>query len=185
MNHHTFDPEAAAKLEDVDRYRYLSRDELVGGLAVDESDAVVDLGSGTGFYTRDVAQYAGTVHAVDVQSEMHEHFRAVGRPDNVDLVTAGVADLPLADDAVDGAYSTMTFHEFVSGDSLAEVRRVLRSGARFVVVDWSATGDGERGPPLEARVGPDGAASYLDGAGFDVHRSDDRPETFYVLASAP
>lgn len=183
-DHHTFDPAAADKLEDVERYKYVSRDELVGALAAAPDAAVVDLGSGTGFYTRDVAASVGTVHAVDVQEEMHDAFAGVGVPADVDQVTARVSDMPFADDRLDGAYSTMTFHEFVGEEALAEVRRVLAPGARFAVFDWSAEGSGERGPPLSARYGPADAAETIADAGFDVVRSGGRPETFVVVATA-
>lgn len=185
MNHHTFDPASAAKLEDVGRYRFCSREELIEAIDPAPDAEVVDLGSGTGFYTRDVAGFVGQVHAIDVQPAMHEHFRTAGVPENVVQVTAEVADIPLDDATVDAAYSTMTFHEFATDDALAEVRRVLRPAGRFVVVDWSAEGIGEDGPPLEARYGPDGAASAIEAAGFDVARAEGRPETFLVVATAP
>lgn len=34
---------------------------------------------------------------------MHDYYRSKGIPENVDLVTAEVADLPLADDRPDAA----------------------------------------------------------------------------------
>ncbi|UWG47672.1 SAM-dependent methyltransferase [Halanaeroarchaeum sp. HSR-CO] len=182
---HTFDADAAESLEEVVRYRYLSRDELVGALNPTGDEDVVDLGSGTGFYTRDVAPYVGTVRAVDLQPEMHEHFRAEGVPDNVEVVSAGIAEMPFGDSTFDAAYSTMTFHEIVSEASLAAVRRVLRPGARFVVVDWSAEGEGERGPPLTARYGPEQAAQRIEDAGFEVKNWSGRPETFLVVAAVP
>lgn len=185
MTHHTFDPSSAEKLEETDRYRYLSRDELVGALELTGDQQVVDLGSGTGFYTRDVAPYAKTVHAVDIQEAMHEYFKDAGIPDNVELVTAGIDDMPLADDSFDGAYSTMTFHEFESEAALAELERVLKPGGGVVIADWSASGEGERGPPLEERYTVAEAASSLESSGFDVETARDRPETFLITARAP
>lgn len=184
MGFHTFDPESADKLEDESRYRYLSREELVGALDLDanRSAAVADFGSGTGFYTDDVAPFAGEVRAVDVQSEMHELYREKGVPENVSLVTADIGDLPFADGELDAAFSTMTFHEFASEESLAEVARILRDGARLVVGDWSANGDGESGPPVGERYDRDEAVELLEDAGFEIRRADERPETFFVVA---
>lgn len=184
MGFHTFDPDSADKLEDESRYRYLSREELVGALDLDPSDSVADLGSGTGFYTDDVAPFAGDVRAVDVQEAMHELYREKGVPGNVGLVTAEIGDLPFGDDELDAAFSTMTFHEFAGGGGLAEVGRVLRDGARFVVADWTANGDGESGPPVDERFDRDEAVGFLDSAGFEVVRADERPETFFVVAQA-
>ncbi|WP_158059080.1 class I SAM-dependent methyltransferase [Halorussus halophilus] len=183
MGFHTFDPGRADKLEDESRYRYCSREELVAALGPDEADTVADLGSGTGFYTDDVAPFVAEVRAVDVQSEMHDLYREKGVPTNVELVTANVEDLPFGDSALDGAFSTMTFHEFAgNGDALGEVARVLADGARFVVADWTASGDGESGPPTDERYDRDRAVEMLEDAGFEILRADERPETMLVVA---
>jgi ubiquinone/menaquinone biosynthesis C-methylase UbiE len=181
MGHHTFDADKAEKLERPDRYRYLSRDELLALLGTDDTSVVADLGSGTGFYTDDVAPRADTVYAVDLQDEMHDIYREKGLPENVEAVTANVSDLPLDDDSIDAAFSTMTYHEFASEESVAELGRVLRPGGRVVVVDWSATGEGESGPPADHRyhVG-DAATLFLEG-GFEVERAESRPETFVLV----
>ena len=183
MGFHTFDPGRADRLEDVSRYRYCSREELVAALDPRPEDAVADFGSGTGFYTDEVAPFVGELRAVDVQSEMHDRYRAKGVPANVELVTANVADLPFADGALDGAFSTMTFHEFAGdGAALAEIYRVLAEDARFVVADWTATGNGESGPPTDERYDRDDAVEMLEDAGFETLRADRRPETMFVVA---
>jgi ubiquinone/menaquinone biosynthesis C-methylase UbiE len=203
MGFHTFDPGSADKLEDESRYRYLSREELIAGfdlLSDDPEVTIADLGSGTGFYTDDVAPFAGEVRAVDVQDEMHDLYREKGVPENVELVTADVGDLPFGDARIDAAFSTMTFHEFAGEGALAEVARVLRDDARFVIVDWSANGvsgneatggstdgsvgHGQSGPPVTERYDRGEAVEFLEGAGFEIVRADERPETFFVVAEA-
>ena len=187
MGHHTFDPAMADRLEDAARrYRYLSMEELVGALQPTGNDVVADLGSGTGFYADDIAEFAGAVYAVDVQDEMHAHYREKdgGVPENVELVTAEVADLPFGTDALDAAYTTMTYHEFASAEAFAEIRRVLKEDARFVVADWSSEGSGEIGPPTDERYSKDEAVGALEDAGFDVERADERTETFLLSANA-
>lgn len=68
MGHHTFDAARADKLEQPERrYRFLSAEELLWALALSPAHTVADLGSGTGFYTDDVAPHAADVYAVDVQ----------------------------------------------------------------------------------------------------------------------
>ena len=182
MGFHTFDVDRADKLEDESRYRYCSREELVAALDPEPEDALADLGSGTGFYTDDVAPFVGEVRAVDVQSAMHELYREKGVPENVELVTADVSDLPFADGELDGAFSTMTFHEFAGDGSLDEIARVLADGACFVTADWSANGGGESGPPVAERYDRDEAVEMLESAGFEVVRGDERPETLFVVA---
>ncbi|MFB6353036.1 MAG: class I SAM-dependent methyltransferase [Halobacteriales archaeon] len=181
---HTFDADGADRLEDVGRFRFCSRDELVA-LVGAGADRVVDLGSGTGFYTREVAPHVDTCYGLDVQPVMHDHHRRHGQPANVRLVTGEVDALPFADDSLDVAVSTMTFHELCTPRGLAEVARVLRPGGRFASVDWSAEGEGNDGPGMADRQSAASAAALLREAGFTIERAEERPETFVVLAMAP
>ena len=180
MGYHTFDAERANELEDPSRYEYVSVDELLA--LFDPAGEVADLGSGTGFYTDDVAPYADVVHAVDVQSVMHDHYREKGALENVRLVTAGIADLPFDDDALDGAVSTMTYHEFASEAALAELARVVRPEGLVGIADWSADGEGANGPPRSERFDVGDATRVFEDAGFAVERAAERRETFVLRA---
>lgn len=67
MGYHTFDASRADKLEVAGRhYRFVSAEELLWALSLSPDDTVSDLGSGTGFFTDDVAPHAGEAYAVDV-----------------------------------------------------------------------------------------------------------------------
>ncbi|MFC7059619.1 class I SAM-dependent methyltransferase [Halovenus salina] len=182
MGFHTFDAEKAGNLEDEERYRWCSREELLTMIAPHKRATVADLGSGTGFYTDVVAPHTETVYAVDVQAEMHEYYEEKGRPENVRPLNASVADLPLDDNALDAAFSTMTYHEFSGSDSMTELARVIRPGGRLVTVDWSANGSGSAGPPLEERHNLGHAVSALTAAGFTVDHAVSRTETFVCRA---
>ncbi|ADD07249.1 putative S-adenosylmethionine-dependent methyltransferase (plasmid) [Natrialba magadii ATCC 43099] len=181
MGFHTFPVERADKLEDPSRYRFCSREELLEMLAPDADDVVADLGSGTGFYSRDVAPFVDTVYAVDLQEEMHEYHRTEGLAPNVTLVTAGVDSLPFEDDELDGAFSTMTHHEYATDETMAELARVIRPGGRLVTVDWSGAGTGDDGPSMDERFSPDEVVGQLEDAGFSLERVHDRPETLAVV----
>ncbi|WP_232688846.1 class I SAM-dependent methyltransferase [Halobacterium zhouii] len=183
MGHHTFDASKAAKLEDAaERYRYVSREELHWALDLTDDHTVADLGSGTGFYTDTIAPHAARVYAVDVQEAMHEYYRDKGVPENTELVTAGVEDLPFAADHLDRAISTMTYHEFASDQALSELERVLAPGGRLVVADWSADGTGEDGPPLAERFTASEVTAALRDAGFRIEFTATRPETLLIAA---
>ena len=185
MGFHTFDVDRAAELERPDRYRWVSAEELIGPLAAAGVDVVADLGSGTGFYTDDLAPHVETVYGVDLQPEMHDRYREKGVPENVELVASDVADLPFADGELDGAVSTMTYHEFASDAAVAELARVVRSGGPLVTFDWTAEGDGADGPPTDERFAAGDAVAALEAAGFEVDSASTRTETFAVVARAP
>ncbi|WP_436923110.1 class I SAM-dependent methyltransferase [Halosimplex amylolyticum] len=181
MGHHTFPAEDADKLEDAARrYRHCSAEELYWALDPDAEDSVVDLGSGTGFYTDDVAPHVGEVYALDVQEAMHDRYREKGVPENVRLVTSGADELPFDDGALDAAFATMTYHELPDA-AVEEVARVLCPGGRFAIVDWTAEGAGASGPPVEERYDADHAAAALDDAGFTVEFRATRSETFVLV----
>ncbi|WP_318570026.1 class I SAM-dependent methyltransferase [Salinigranum marinum] len=181
MGFHTFDVDRADALEDPGRYRFCSREELLSLVDPAPTDVVADLGSGTGFYTDELAPFVETLYAVDVQTAMHDIYREQGLPEPVDLVTAEVADLPFADDTLDAAFSTMTYHEFATDESLAELARVVRPGGRVVTVDWSAEGDGVDGPPTDERYALGHAVSAFADAGFVTTHAVDRRETFVCV----
>jgi ubiquinone/menaquinone biosynthesis C-methylase UbiE len=174
--------EKAGRLEEGRRYRYLSAEELYTLLSPDQEWTVADLGSGTGFYTDDVAPLVEQVYAVDVHEAMQDAYREKGVPDNVDLVTADVTDLPFDDGQVDAAISLRTFHHGVA-DALTEISRVLRPDGRFVVADWSATGAGERdrGPDRADCFDLAEAQTHLLAAGFEIRAATERRETFSIV----
>jgi len=180
---HTFDPDEADRLEDVSRYRFCSREELLGALGVDTDGHLVDLGSGTGFYTTDLAPFFDRVSAVDIQPAMHELYREKGVPDNVDCVESSTDELPFTDESADAAVSTMTAHELPLAETLTDLHRVLRPGSPVAVVDWSAEGSGANGPPVNERHSMATVTEALTEAGFSVDRAVERPETYFIAAS--
>ena len=182
MGFHTFDADRAAALESVDRYQWCSAEELRSQVAPHGNARLADLGSGTGFYTDVVAPYAGQVYAVDLQSEMHALYEQKGVPENVSLVRAPVETLPFADNSLDAAFSTMTYHEFSGDDAVAELGRVLRPGGRLVTVDWSNNGQGAAGPPLDQRHGLAHPVAAVQEVGFTVDYAASRAETFVCRA---
>ncbi|MFB6311288.1 MAG: class I SAM-dependent methyltransferase [Salinirussus sp.] len=182
MGFHTYDVDRADRLEEESRYEWCSAEELRSVLAPSAGEVVADLGSGTGFYTDVIAPWAGTVYAIDVQTEMHSIYGHKGVPDNVRRLTAEVADLPLATNSLDAAYSTMTYHEYATEEAHSELARVLRPGGRLVTVDWSRHGDRPDGPPLDQRYDLGHCIAATEAVGFTIDRAVSRTETFLCRA---
>lgn len=186
MGFHTFDTDEAERLEQPGtRYRWVSAEEVVEPFLSSSIEVVADLGSGTGFYTDDVAPYVETLYGVDLQPEMHEFYRQKGVPTNVELVDSDIVSLPFADDELDGAFSTMTFHEFGTPAAIDELARVIETDGVLSVFDWSADGNGDGGPPRTERYGIHDAEAMLTDAGFAVSSAVQRTETLAIEARAP
>jgi len=184
MGFHTFDPAKADRLEDPSRFRFCSREELLRYLPGTAGATVLDHGSGTGFYTDELAPFLGRLVGFDRQPAMHRRYRERGVPANVDLVTGDADTLPFDDGGFDGAVSTMSFHEVATPASLAELARCLADGGPAVVVDWSANGRGQSGPPVGQRFTAQEAADRLVDQGFTVRLNAERAETFLIVAGA-
>ncbi len=183
MGHHLFDPSKIERLEDPTRFRFCSREELLQHLPRGDDSLLLDVGSGSGFYTEELAPFVGQIVGLDVQSVMHERYRERGVAGNVSLVTGEAERLPFPDGVVDGVVSTMTFHESTTDRSLAELYRVSGEETKIAIVDWSAEGTGNAGPPLEERYDSSQARRMLAGAGFTVLTAAERTETFLVVAT--
>jgi ubiquinone/menaquinone biosynthesis C-methylase UbiE len=185
MGFHTFDPSDTARLADPSRFRFCSREELLQQLPTESETRLLDVGSGIGFYTNELTPFVDEIVALDIQSVMHRQYHDRGMPENVRPVTADAGSLPFEDASFDGIVSTMTFHESASESALVDLHRVLRPDAPAAIVDWSAAGRGESGPPLSERFDADAACELLGSAGFEVQTATERSETFLALAVRP
>ena len=105
MGFHTYPVARARALDDPARYRFCSREELLEMLDPTPEHRVLDIGSGTGFFSSDVAPFVGSLIAVDIQSGMHHHHQQHGIAVNIHLVTSDAGTLPFRDAVFDRAFS--------------------------------------------------------------------------------
>ena len=171
------DAEKAEELEDESRYRFVSREEILEH--VSEDDVVIDIGSGTGFFTDDIADVVEKVYAVDFQEQMHRHYRDKGVPENVELLQGKASEIEIQADII---VSIFSFHEIEQEKALETFSRVLEDGGKLLMFDWSSRGSAECGPPPEKRLNAESAAKKIGGF-FEVEEAVERRDTFKVVAS--
>lgn len=178
MDDHIFDPADAEKMEDDSRYRFVSCEEILA--YIEQDDTVIEVGSGTGFYTDDMARVASTVYAVDFQEAMHAYYRKKGVPANVELITstASTMDLP----AVDVIVSLFSFHEIDVDRALERFDQLLNASGTVVIFDWSSNGSPEQGPPIAKRYTASEAAKTVR-EWVSVDQVQERRDTFKIVAS--
>ena len=121
----------------------LMQKELIDGIDLDEADAFLDVGCGTGWaveYLYGKKGGSGTFHGIDIARGMIERAeRLRTKAENVRFAVADAADIPLEDGSIDVLICTNSFHHYPEPEkAVREFVRILRPGGRFYVLDVTA-----------------------------------------------
>lgn len=134
-----------AKTYDEKRYDYFRhmQKEAVSIINMQENDHFLDLGCGTGWavkYVAEILHQKGSFIGIDISEEMIRKAKErTSGTQNVDFYNASSDDLPLNDDYFDHILCTNSFHHYMQPVKvLTEVKRVLKPGARIYIVDLTA-----------------------------------------------
>lgn len=106
----------------------LLTDEL--GLAPDHT--AIDVGAGTGKFTRLIAPLAKVI-AVEPLSNMRTHLRSIS---HLRFIDGTADDLPLPSHCADFIFAAQAFHWFANEHALSEFHRVLKPHGRLVLI-WN------------------------------------------------
>jgi len=117
---------------------------LTGPLGIGPQSTVVDLGAGTGKFTRLLKPLTGHLIGVEPVDAMRNEF-AAHLPD-VQIVPGTAQSMPLADATADALVCAQAFHWFADTAALSEIHRVLKPDGKLGLiwnvrdesVDWVA-----------------------------------------------
>jgi ubiquinone/menaquinone biosynthesis C-methylase UbiE len=141
---------------------------------------VIDLCSGDGWFTFQIAKVARHVVAIDIDRQMLDAARlrlAESDVTNCDFIAGDAYDLTrLWPRPVDFVFMANAFHGVPDRERLARsVFNALKLGGRFAIVNWHArpreqtTILGEpRGPKTELRIGPKVVKLAVESAGLKL-----------------
>lgn len=175
--------------------------QLLKELNVGPGGTVADIGAGGGEMTVELARQigvAGRVYSTDVNPKTVESLKALiakERLDNVIVLQGDAERTNLPDGCCDGAFARYVYHHFGRPATMnASIRRSLKAGGRFAVIDAAPKAAPHGGVPPDKRSAGDthGVASEdviaeLTAAGFvDLHVTPDWPGgLFLVRATSP
>ena len=117
----------------------ITRDRLRAVLAPEDSERILEIGPGTGFYTLDLAGWvgSGTIEIFDLQQEMLDHTMARAGERGITNVVPTQGDasqLPFADERFDAVVLITVLGEIPDREAaMAEIARVLKPGGRLIV----------------------------------------------------
>lgn len=107
---------------------------LAGELGVGPGKTVVDLGAGTGKFTKLLTRCGAELIAVEPVDAMRARL-AAGLP-GVRALPGTAATMPLEAGSADALVCAQAFHWFATAAALAEIHRVLRPGGQLGLV-WN------------------------------------------------
>lgn len=171
MAHEKFDIANLELLNDESRFDSLDPDALWEALAMEDPAVTVEIGAGTGlFASRFAAMVPGSiVYAADMEPAMVE-WMTENRPEvaggAIIPVLSTETSVPLSDGSADAVYMLDLHHELAEpAATYAEAARLLRSGGRILVADWSPDAEQDR-PLRRLRPASSTLAQALSDAGF-------------------
>lgn len=156
-----------------------------------EGDVVADFGAGSGYFleafSKAVGQ-TGRVYACEIQRELVEKLGNTARAQNLTNVDPLWCDIEepngikIANGVLDAAVLINTLFQVEDkAATLGEAMRTLRSGGKFIVIDWSESFGG-LGPQPGQVVHKVDAQMMVEAAGFVLEREFDAGDHHYGLA---
>lgn len=115
------------------------RDILTSRISPPSGSIVADIGTGTGYLAKKLAEYAKTVNAVDSSTAMLEVARqslTKQKHKNINLIEGDAHDLPLSDESQDMVYANLLIHHLLEPSlAIKEMYRVIKPGGQIIITD--------------------------------------------------
>jgi len=189
LHRHFSDAERWAQVfDDPARDKWQKPDQVVAALALAPDARVADIGSGTGYFSVQLARAVpeGTVYGADLEPDMVAYLNARAQKEKLANLTSHLAgtDDPKLPAPVDLVLVVDTYHHICARpDYFARLRDALRPGGRVAIIDFKR--DSPTGPPPGARIAPAQVEAEMVQAGYRKAVSHDFLPYQYFLVFVP
>lgn len=180
--------ELIKRFESPERDAYQKPEKVLEYLGKIKGKTIIDIGSGTGYFSVKLAQKGAKVIAADVNSEFQEYLKKriqEHKISNIELRKIPYDNPNLSEQEVDIAVIVNTYHHIENRvEYFSKVKKGLKKEGYIVVIDFFKAEDIPVGPPLDHKLSIDEVVRELKKAGytyFDV-RVDILPYQYIIKA---
>ncbi len=164
--------EYAKALNDPKRDGWQKPHNVVMALHLKPSDAVADIGAGTGYFARHFAKHAAKVLAVDIDANLLEMAKK-DAPANLETILAAPDDPKLPENSVDVIFFCNVLHHIENRPPYyAKLAKALKPGGRTVNIDFYKK-PLPVGPPVGMKLTEEEVTGEFKAAGFVKTREFD------------
>ena len=177
----------AKAFDDPRRDEWQRPDDVIAALHLRPDADVLDLGSGTGYFTVRLARKLpqGHVYGGDVEPRMTSYLEARAKNEglaNVRALTFPPGEVKL-DQPVDAVLVVDTYHHIDDRATyFQKVRAHLKPTGIVAIVDFKL--DSPMGPPIEHRVSTDAVRAEMSAAGYVQDAALDLPYQYVLVFRA-
>ncbi len=164
--------------EDPDRHTWQKPEEVIKRMNIRLSDVIVDIGAGSGYFTRRFAfaALAGKATGLDVEPSMVQYMHEDAEKRNLLNYEARIVkidDPELGDNTTDIVFLCNTYHHIDNRIAyFSNVSKSLKTGGRLVIVDYYKK-KLPHGPPPEHKLEKEIVIRELEEAGYHLLRTHD------------
>lgn len=187
MSDKRFNPDLAEKLFSDERKKLLPADEIICSIEINKADVIADLGAGNGYFTVPFAKASQKVMALDIEPKMLDLLKDYADQENtsnIEYVVSGVEEIKIDSNQVDLAFVAFVIHEVENIEkALSEIKRILKSNGKLVILEWKPLENPKMGPPSHERIPLEKLSDILNRNGFRSSVFYENEKTYGLSAS--
>jgi ubiquinone/menaquinone biosynthesis C-methylase UbiE len=158
-------------------------------LQLQPGDHVLDLGSGPGFMSLQLATQVGPnglIYAIDNGAAAISYIQHLTRErqiTNIQTIQADIATFQVNDPQIRAALLTMVLHHTDDAAAILQhLRATLPPQTTIVIAEFHPDGPAESGPPREHRISPEQLQIWCDAAGLRFLHYERQSEEHYMIS---